>query len=358
MPCPLPHLPNIFLASRKVAVCLVLLSAGRLSAAVDSPTLRWIQTALDAWQVACRSDLRITQPTLPWIIIHDEARAWHINPQRNILPRHTRTSQNVRFFGRTYEVLEVINNGSVWVPGREPVAVLPRTVTMLYADETKPFFMMGAPAFQERALRVNALDSVDFRNLLIGGVLHELTHTRQLPRVVPQIKQLQSKGKYPKSLDDNVIQRAFAGNDEFRGMYDEECEHFSAAVLARNPIMARAEAKKGLEVMGRRRQRFFVGEYDGWSEMEEVLLALEGSAMWVQFQSARRLAPRGQPWLETLDALGRRTDAWSQAEGLVLFLLIDRFGPGWQAQFFGSAVPSPSKVLSKAIDRTADRLRQ
>ena len=39
------------------------------------------------------------------------------------------------------------------------------------------------------------------------------------------------------------------------------------------------------------------------------------SAILVQFQSALRLPPQGQPWLDTPAMLGQPTDAWSQAEG-------------------------------------------
>ena len=83
--------------------------------------------------------------------------------------------------------------------------------------------------------------------------------------------------------------------------------------------------------------------------MEDVFLALEGPGMWVQFQSAVRTAPQGQSRLDTLAQLAQRTDAWSQSEGLGLFLLIDRLSPGWQSKFFGDAVPSPVETLQQAL---------
>jgi hypothetical protein len=154
-------------------------------------------------------------------------------------------------------------------------------------------------------------------------------------------------------LDDNIIQTAFETNDEFRRMYNEEVKHFWAAVLAGDSEHARAKVAEGLGILERRRELFFTGEYQGWSEMEDVFFALEGSAMWVQFRTALRLAPKGQPWLDTLTILGQRTDAWSQSEGLGLFLLIDRFSPGWQAKFFGQLVPSPVTTLREALASTS-----
>jgi hypothetical protein len=166
----------------------------------------------------------------------------------------------------------------------------------------KPFFLMGTPRFQGRALKTT--ETEDFRKFLIGLALHELAHTRQLPHVVAQIKRLQGQYRYPDSVDDNMIQTAFEGNAEFKSVYKEELKQLSAAVLETDIGRARVEAAEALRMIERRRERFFVGGYKGWSEMEDVFLALEGSAMWVQFQSALRMAPTGQPWLETVGHAG------------------------------------------------------
>jgi hypothetical protein len=70
---------------------------------------------------------------------------------------------------------------------------------------------------------------------------------------------------------------------------------------------------------------------------------MEGTAMLVQFQHARRTAS-GQPWQRTLHVLAQRTDSWSQSEGLGLFLVIDRLNPKWPARFFSNATPPPSAL--------------
>ena len=56
-------------------------------------------------------------------------------------------------------------------------------------------------------------------------------------------------------------------------------------------------------------------------------------------------APSGEEWLKTLITLSERHDAWSQEQGLRLFLLIDRLVPGWQARFLAPDFPSPFTVL-------------
>ena len=263
------------------------------------------------------------------------------------MPAHNKLATRLRFAGRQYSVAEVAHEGAVWVPGRDPVKVAPVAVAMLYANDTKPYFIMGTAAFQQRALGTNDTDG--FAKFSLGLALHELTHTRQLPQIMPAVKRLQSRYRFPEHLDDNVIQTAFERNEEFRGMHSEELKHFPGAVLAPDLDRAKAEAAEALKIVDQRRKRFFVGEYEGWAEMEDVFLALEGPAMWVQFQSALRTAPKGQSWMDTMATLAQRTDAWSQTEGLGLFLTIDRLSPGWQAKYFGAVVPSPFETLRQAV---------
>ena len=101
----------------------------------------------------------------------------------------------------------------------------------------------------------------------------------------------------------------------------------------------------------RRKDRFFVGDKEWYSSLEDIFLAMEGLAMWVQYRTARERAPSGEEWLKTLITLSERHDAWSQEQGLGLFLLIDRLVPGWQARFLAPDFPSPFTVLREAVGR-------
>ncbi len=306
-----------------------------------------MQGTLDAWQAACVDQLRLSPDPLPWIIVYDEQHAWHIHPDEQLLPAHEKASEHLRFAGREYAIFEVENQGKLWVPGRKPIPIHPQAAAMVYDNETKPFFIVASLDFEQRTQKVGP--SEDFRKFFTSLTLHELTHTRQLPQTMPKIKRLQAKYKYPESLDDNLIETTFTKDAEFHRMVDEEKRHFSAAILAKDDATARVETNAALDVLADRQYRFYVGAYRGWSEMEDVFLGLEGSAMWVQFQSSLQLAPKGQSWLDTLIQLSQRTDAWSQSEGLAMFLLLDRFHPGWQSEFFGTEIPDSVQVLRQAV---------
>src|SRR6266545_1250270 len=39
---------------------------------------RWVQRALDGWDRIGRNDLRLSPSALPWIVLYDDACAWHL----------------------------------------------------------------------------------------------------------------------------------------------------------------------------------------------------------------------------------------------------------------------------------------
>jgi hypothetical protein len=111
----------------------------------------------------------------------------------------------------------------------------------------------------------------------------------------------------------------------------------------------------GLASSQKRKERFFVGDKGGYSDLEDIFLAMEGMAMWVQYRTARERAQAGEDWLKTLIKVLERTGAWSQEEGLGLFLMIDRLVPDWQKRYLAPDFPSPFAVLREAIGKGAAR---
>jgi hypothetical protein len=343
-------LGSTVLSRRDFALGLVAFSLGKAVGLSEDGTRQWVQEILSLWQWTCREKLNIAPEPLAWLIIYDETRAWHINPEVRLLPPRHKALGKLRFAGKPYDTYQLINHGKLWVPSGTPLDLKAQAATMVYDHDTKPFFISASVAYQQRAEKQSG--NSDFRNFFTSLTLHELTHTRQLPQTMRQIGTLKAKYKFPSSLNDNLIEATFGSNPEFRKIVDEEKKHLVEAVMANSAAATAAEAAEALRKMRNRRKRFFVGEFEGWSEMEDVFLGLEGLAMWVQFQSSLKLAPAGTPWLNTLGLLSERTDAWSQSEGLGIFLAIDRLQKDWQPKFFGAEIPSPTSFLQTSI---ADR---
>lgn len=352
---------SVRLASLFADVCHILLACALLATVthaapqnLNEPTLAWMQATLDSWETNCRRDLRITVEPLPWVIFYDESRAWHLKAEKRLLPSYEASSHSLRFAGRNYPLIRVARKGNeLWVPGRDPIAVdpaKPQAVAMLYDEERKPFFIIPLPDLFHRLAGPDHASNLD--ELFLGEAAHELTHTRHLVYAMPQIKRLRARYKLPESFDDNIIQQEFGTNDEYKRLYDEERKHLTNAILARDLDECRRAVEKALSVIRKRKERFFVGDRAGYSDLEDIFLAMEGLAMWVQYRTARARAPAGEEWLKTLITLSERHEAWSQEEGLGLFLLIDRLAPGWQTRFLSPHFPSPFAVLSEAIRKS------
>src|SRR3712207_2979838 len=122
-----------------IAASLLTLLVSSLTAA--EPPLAWMQSTLAAWEVACRQDLHIAPDPLPWIIFYDDTHSWHIRPDKRLLPLHRRTNYSLRFAGRRYAICEVAHRSGLWIPGRPPLNLKARAVTMPYDGDRKAFFV-------------------------------------------------------------------------------------------------------------------------------------------------------------------------------------------------------------------------
>ncbi len=350
----------IRLASRLTAACCILLacvvpatSTDAAQRTLEQPTLVWMQAVLNNWEAVCRRDLRIAAEPLPWIIFYDDNVAWHLQPEKRWLPPHEVSPHPLRFMGETYPLSRVAHqDGKLWVPDREPLLVdvaKPQIAAMPYDDQRKAFFVAPLPGLFHKLAKPDQARNLD--ELFLGTVAHELTHTRHYAHAMPQITRLRLRYKLPESFDDNIIQQEFGVNDEYKKLYDAERTLLAKAILARDLDDCRQAVGEALLASQKRKDRFFVGDKEGYSRLEDIFLAMEGLAMWVQYRTARERAPAGEEWLKTLITLSERHDAWSQEQGLGLFLLIDRLVPGWQARFLAPDFPSPFTVLREAVGR-------
>jgi hypothetical protein len=179
--------------------------------------------------------------------------------------------------------------------------------------------------------------------------MHELTHTRQLPFVLSTILQIQKDYKLPESIDDNTIENSFGKNDNYKALFLAEKVHLWNAVFDENTDSCIAHVKQAFRVADRRKKEFFTGDSLGYDKLDDIFLSLEGSAMWAQYKLMLRNIPTGMSGKELLAWLLPRTQAWSQEEGLAIFILIDRFDPGWKRRFFEQELPPALPYLRTII---------
>lgn len=306
----------------------------------------WIQKVLNNWHYVCLNELNIEVKTLPWIIFYDSSSAWHLNADESMLPPFEKTHDSVAFAGINYQLIRIAHTESVWVPDREPIPLTSFLIsTMPYAENRKAFFVAPLPSLFHKLTTPDQAPYLNF--LFLGTNIHELTHTRQLPFVLPQLLGIHNSDNR-KSLNDNTVEEEFSKNERYKELYSEESTHLWNAVFTDNEDSCRAEIERAIKLIEIRKREFFTGDNQGLGQADEIFLSLEGSAMWAQYRIMLKDTPNPNE-RELLSWIVQQGPAWSQERGLALFLLIDRFAPDWKDPFFEKELPPATSYLRDVL---------
>lgn len=302
----------------------------------------WIQKVVDNWNSVCLNELKIAIKPLPWIIFYDSTSAWHLNADQSMLPSFTKTNDSISFVGVNYQLVRVNHQKGIWVPDREPVPLESILIsTMPYAKNSKAFFIAPLPSLFHKLTQPGGEQLLDF--LFLGANIHELTHTRQLPFVLPQLLELQ-KVSGRESLNDNTVENEFSKNERYKQLFTEENRHLWNAAFANTTDSCKAEIEQAFKLREIRYREFFTEVNQALGEADEIFLSLEGSAMWAQYRIMFKNTPNPIP-KELLSWIVEQAGAWSQERGLVLFLLIDKFDSNWKDRFFENELPNATNYL-------------
>jgi hypothetical protein len=166
-----------------------------------------------------------------------------------------------------------------------------------------------------------------------------------------RITKLRERQPIPPGITENLIQQTLAGDAGYAALYAKERDTLfqAAGDLDTRPESSRRLALEALALAEQRRTTFFTGDRAVYRDLDDIFLVLEGVGVWAQFQALRAQAPKDQTWQATAMALLSRNTDWVQEEGFVLFVLLDRLVPGWQARFLSPDFPSPFTVLREAL---------
>lgn len=320
----------------------------------DAASQAWMRQVLETWAAVARLNLRIDPEPLPWLVFYDEQRAWHLNAEVTRLPAgRAATAAAVPFGGRDRVVHVVPHAPGVWLPSGDPLTLdggpAPRIFSMPYGDEGRAFVVMPLPSLVRRLPGADTLANPE--GFFAAVAVHEIVHTRHLGDVMRRITALRERHSIPPGITDNVVQETFGAVPEYAAIYAKERDALfqAAGDLETRPESSRRLILEALPLAGQRRATFFTGDRAAFGDLDDIFLVMEGVAVWAQFQALRAQAPKDETWQATAMALLSRNSDWVQEEGLVLFVLIDRFVPGWQARFLAPGFPSPFAVLREAV---------
>ena len=304
----------------------------------------WIETWLDAWELASRRILRVPDAPPPEIVLFDSACVYTTSAlTAGGLP----PVEGPTLLGTQLPWRALPHGGSLSLPDS---SVMPVQL-MSFANATRgsgPFFVMAAPSYWEENGR-------DLGSGLTGVFLHEFAHTRQVRGMLKRIGPIDSTWPYPEELDDDAVQTHFAEDSEYVAAYLAERDLLYRAAEAASPTEVRALAAEALAMMRSRRARWFTGEKAVFAEVDEIFLSLEGAGQWTAYA-----------WLAHPEGGGLDRDAairkmlgsrrkWTQDEGLALMLAVDRLLPEWPALVFSDTSIGSLALLERAVNATPNQ---
>ncbi|WP_269714151.1 hypothetical protein [Caulobacter sp. NIBR2454] len=309
---------------RALAAVLVLFATPAAHAAclMTPEDANFANRALGAWSTTARQDLRLPTGERPTIVLFDQTCAYTLGP---VGP--------VTWSGATH-------GGQVKLPDGQVIPARVASFAAPFDNDRKAFFVMALPSVWQGA----GVDSALGLEALMQGVLiHEMTHTRQFYFVSPRLAELTAKYGLPADLSDDSLQAAFAKDEAYVAAYEDELGSLFQALNARSEAQARAHARQALTKMRARRAQFFVGDNEKWAPLDDLFLTMEGLGQWAAF--AWTTNGRGVDSGTAVRELRRGGRFWSQDEGLVLFLVINRLVPDWQSMAFDPQKPLMAEEL-------------
>lgn len=314
---------------------------------MPDPDVRWVQRALDGWELVGRDYLQVQDSPLPWIVLFDQACVWHLASDAPLLPGLVPVETSLTYAGRHVDVLAQPHGGSVLLPNRVEVTAAVRASSALYRNGRAAFLSMALPAVW-RADPAHARRA-RLEEYLQGVMIHELTHTRHLVAINRRLRELLRRNGLSGGLTDDVIQNEFKRVPGFERAIARERELLYRAAYETDPIRRSTVAFRALALARGRHARYFSGPREPYREIEALFLTLEGAGQWAAFRLARARAGPGTSDSDAMEMVRDNRRFWSQDEGLALFVLLDGMVPGWQSHVFSSAPSSPFDLLADAI---------
>ncbi len=285
--------------------------------------LQWVDGAFRAWEFVRTKKLHIAPAPLPAILLFD-AHCRYDAPGGG----------NLRWTGKQH-------GGKILLPDGSSMTPAVTTFTSVDDKTGKPFFVMALPSVWRAA---NMKAALGLETLIHSVFLHEFMHTRQA-YFVPLFN-------IPDKVGDDSLQGHFENNPEYVAAYERERDLLYAAAAEPDRARALASAREALAAMRTRQARWFTGENAYWKRADDLFLTMEGSGQWTPYAWLTDHRGRGIDSAIAVREMRRNKKWWSQEEGLALFLVIDRFLPGWQQKVFARRPVAGVDLLALAVGGT------
>lgn len=321
-----------------IALSLLIALPAEARSAVCRPSVQdrlWMQGALDAWFTTAHDRLRIYAGDPPDFVLFDAHCVYQTGPAATgvALP------DSPRFAGRRLAWKARLHGGTVALPDGGEVPAQVTSFSAPYASNGRAFMVMALPSvWREGGVR----SALGLETLMTAVFVHEMTHTRQFYAFAPLLARLTERFQLPDDITDDSLQEAFQDDPAFVAAWTLERDLLLQAQAEPEDAKARALVRRAMEESATRPARFYTGDKAKWQEVENAFLTMEGIGQWAAW--AWLTDPRGgraDP-VKALPLFRRGGRFWSQDEGLLIMLAVDRFVPRWREYAFDA---QPEQIM-------------
>lgn len=320
----------------------LLLSASLLftsiSNAQPAKETSWLNNWLSAWELVSNNILQLPADTIPDMLFFDEN---FIYTTSTISAPNGQPFNGPTVFGKKLPWRKAPHTGTITLPNGAEVPV--GLMSFAAPGKRKVFFVMGAPAFWEKAGVQSKELGLD--KMLTGVFLHEFAHTRQINGFGKQVDSFEHNYTFKDvELNDDIIQNYFKKDSVYEKLFRQEAAKFYEAALAKDKVTAAIALNEALNMLKSRQRTYFVDDKKILTPLDDIFLSMEGVGQYVAV--AWLVHPKGGNLPLDVAMLGFRRNGrqWSQEEGLATFLaLLNTTKINWAEDMFG---PNPKTIVS------------
>ena len=300
----------------------------------------WIRKWFGAWELTSERILRVPNVAPPDIIFYDTRCVY----TTSAVTASTPPLPGPWLSGAKLEWHTALHHDTLTLPNHKRIPVQLTIFASGDKSTGRLFFVMAAPEYWQ---------SKGIGGDYTGVFLHEFTHTRQVGALGPIIGHLDEvfKSKFNEEVDDDAVQNHFKSDSAYVTAYRAERDLLYRAANADSVTEVRRLAAEALQMGRARQKRWFTGDNEIFSTVDDTFMSLEGAAQWSAIAWHAHPSGGGMTKAAAIAKLLGSRRFWTQDEGAALFLVIDRLMPGWPGLVFSHTSIGAYTLLDRALSQ-------
>lgn len=301
---------------------------------------RWFS----GWDLVSRKIFKIKNSTPVEFVFFDDKYVY--STSKITIPNGEKIN-DMKFAGKNLSWKKALHNNSITLPDKQTVPIGLMSFAGEIPNESKAFFVMPLLSFWEKN-KVKS-DELGLQNLVTGVFIHEFSHSQQMENFGKKVSRYEKTNSFETELSDNIVQEVFGKNKSYVELFKKESDTFFEAFKTEQKTVKTSLTLKGLNLLKTRRQQFFKGNYQIFSELDDLFLTMEGIGQFAMY--AWLIDPKGGNISaeKAIEGVRRGGKVWSQDEGFILFLLLESYEKPekWAKDFFGTKTVSVIDLLGQ-----------